>query len=346
MSTRAGWVDAAKGIGILLVVLGHNQINSFLPVFQQFIFSFHMPLFFLLSGMFFKPQTEFFSMAKRRFQSILLPYLMVLVLIYATYLFFSTMPATQVLRRLAKSLIFSLPQYLEWLPLWFLPHLFLLNLFAWLVFWLVYQRLPAIWMRLSFLAGLLGCGVLVLRATAQIDFSFWGFRLQGGLPWNVDLLLVTVSFFILGYEMRQSLPEAVLRSNWTVLLSGLLWVGLNLKMPVQMDLAAHEYGFFPLATLIALSGSLFVMALGYKLEQIGGTFFDGLKTLGKISILVLIFHGQIQFFTFYKVLELVSNVYLAAALAFAAGGGLPVLIWALFMRGNPRLAGWFGVPAE
>jgi fucose 4-O-acetylase-like acetyltransferase len=346
MPTRAGWADAAKGIGILLVVLGHNQINSFAPVFHQLIYSFHMPLFFLLSGMFFKPQTGFWPLVRRRFGSILRPYLIALFLIYGTYLFFTTMPVMQVVRRLAKSFLYSMPDTLEWLPLWFLPHLFLLNLFAWLVIWLIYSRLPALWMRLLFLTGLLWGGVLVMRAAAGVNFSFGSLSLQGGLPWGADLLLVTGSFFILGYEMRQSLPEKVLQSRWTVLLSGLLWAGLNLKAPVTVDLAARGYGFFPLATLVALSGSLFVVSLAEQLEQIGGPLFAGLKMLGNISILVLIFHGQIQFFTFYKVLEMLKAVNLAAVVAFTAGVGLPVLIWALFMRGNPRLAGWFGVPAE
>jgi fucose 4-O-acetylase-like acetyltransferase len=346
MSTRAGWVDAAKGIGILLVVLGHNQINSFMPVFHQYVYSFHMPLFFMLSGMFFKPQTDFFSLVKRRFESILRPYLIITILIYAGYLFFNTTPVMQVVRWFVKSLLYSMPDTMEWLPMWFLPHLFLLNLFAWIVIRLIYSRLPALWMRLLFLTGLLWCGVIVMRASAGIDFSFWVLRVQGGLPWSADLLLVTVSFFILGYEMRQSLPDAPLNSYWVLLVSGALWVALNIKFPVTVDLAARAYGYFPLATLVVLSGSLFVFALTHKLEQIGGPLFSGLKTLGKISIILLIFHGQIQFFTFYKVLELIKDVNLAATIAFAAGVGLPILIWSLFMCGNPRLAGWFGVPAE
>ena len=42
-------IDIAKGIAILLVVLGHlqNPIN-------KYIYAFHMPLFFFLSGMFVK----------------------------------------------------------------------------------------------------------------------------------------------------------------------------------------------------------------------------------------------------------------------------------------------------
>lgn len=49
------WVDVARGIGIFLVVLGHAIAdivhNEFLfEKLFQFIYSFHMPLFFFLSG--------------------------------------------------------------------------------------------------------------------------------------------------------------------------------------------------------------------------------------------------------------------------------------------------------
>lgn len=48
-SKRIESLDIAKGFGILIVVLGHvlRPNDVFL---KEFIFSFHMPLFFILSG--------------------------------------------------------------------------------------------------------------------------------------------------------------------------------------------------------------------------------------------------------------------------------------------------------
>lgn len=60
---RTHWVDNAKAIGIILVVYGHvarglvnSNIEAPTPYYQlldQVIYSFHMPLFFFLSGLFF-----------------------------------------------------------------------------------------------------------------------------------------------------------------------------------------------------------------------------------------------------------------------------------------------------
>ena len=55
-NTRFDWVDTAKGLGIILVVIAHVWTKG--PV-RDFIYSFHMPLFFLLSGYMSKPRPMF-----------------------------------------------------------------------------------------------------------------------------------------------------------------------------------------------------------------------------------------------------------------------------------------------
>ena len=52
MKGRLLYIDIAKGIGILFVVIGHTVRDN---VSHSIIFSFHMPLFFILSGCFIKP---------------------------------------------------------------------------------------------------------------------------------------------------------------------------------------------------------------------------------------------------------------------------------------------------
>ena len=48
---RLNWVDQARGWSIFLVVYGHN-----FPVLESYIYSFHVPLFFFISGMFHKKE--------------------------------------------------------------------------------------------------------------------------------------------------------------------------------------------------------------------------------------------------------------------------------------------------
>lgn len=48
---RIEWIDVAKGIGILAVILGHCSLSRQIA---WTIYSFHMPLFFIIGGLFFR----------------------------------------------------------------------------------------------------------------------------------------------------------------------------------------------------------------------------------------------------------------------------------------------------
>ena len=67
---RLSWLDVLKGIGIILVVIGH--IYSDQTVFN-WLYSFHMPLFFLAAGWVYK-EKPILTDIKRRIRTIVVPY--------------------------------------------------------------------------------------------------------------------------------------------------------------------------------------------------------------------------------------------------------------------------------
>lgn len=59
--SRIGWLDVAKGITIIFVVVGH-LMQSYNPQMQipfKIIYSFHMPAFFVFSGYLFNENQNF-----------------------------------------------------------------------------------------------------------------------------------------------------------------------------------------------------------------------------------------------------------------------------------------------
>lgn len=70
MGKRLAHIDFLKGIGIILVLLGHFPING---IMHMLIYSFHMPLFFFCSGLCFKPR-PIVQGFKKDVKSILIPY--------------------------------------------------------------------------------------------------------------------------------------------------------------------------------------------------------------------------------------------------------------------------------
>lgn len=84
MSKRLDYIDMAKGIGMVLVLLGHLQgdaifaFSEYIYPLCVYIFSFHMPMFFIISGILIAVKKEdeknYSDLAKKRFRSIMIPY--------------------------------------------------------------------------------------------------------------------------------------------------------------------------------------------------------------------------------------------------------------------------------
>jgi fucose 4-O-acetylase-like acetyltransferase len=68
---RNDTIDIMKGIGIISVVLGHCGLLP--PKIIHFIYSFHMPLFFIIAGYFYKERGVVASLQKDA-KRLLFPY--------------------------------------------------------------------------------------------------------------------------------------------------------------------------------------------------------------------------------------------------------------------------------
>lgn len=86
---RTEWVDYAKAIGIILVVYGHvargvkeagyELSESLFTLADSIIYSFHMPLFFFLSGLFFYQsylKRGFYNLTLNKIDTIVYPYIL------------------------------------------------------------------------------------------------------------------------------------------------------------------------------------------------------------------------------------------------------------------------------
>lgn len=130
ISNRIVYIDALKGFGILLVVVGHViqfftdeiHVPAALKLWT-FIYSFHMPLFFFLSGMVVKfeipDSIKLYQHIRRRFVRLILP-------------FIGWMPFICLYHRYSPFSLFVLPDQ----GLWFLEVLFLTDTFFWLALYI------------------------------------------------------------------------------------------------------------------------------------------------------------------------------------------------------------------
>ena len=72
---RIEWIDVAKGLGMVLVIYGHLLLSEGLWVaINRAIYSFHMPMYFVLSGYVVHPRrTTFGSFVKGQAYKLLIP---------------------------------------------------------------------------------------------------------------------------------------------------------------------------------------------------------------------------------------------------------------------------------
>lgn len=88
---RVRWLDTARCIGIFLVILGHISFGTvFGYSVKNWIYSFHMPLFFFLAGLTHK-EMNFAGSIKKAAQQLLLPYAVFYALTFLWWLVVSVL---------------------------------------------------------------------------------------------------------------------------------------------------------------------------------------------------------------------------------------------------------------
>ena len=127
---RIEWVDTAKGIGIILVMFGHNYLDW---KFVFWFYAFHMALFFFLSGYTFHFSEDFKSFVQKRVRGLLIPYVFFAVVI-SLYTWLSAVTHNNTFS-LGKAFVAYIIQT-RYTHLWFLPCLFLAEIGTWVVYYI------------------------------------------------------------------------------------------------------------------------------------------------------------------------------------------------------------------
>ena len=273
-------IDVAKGLGILLVIVGHmDGLSS--DVWKQFAASFHMPLFFFLSGLLLKPENAspegFRSFAGHKARRMLVPYFL-WALIYA--------PGIE-WKQLIRIAYGNNRAYGE-AGLWFLPTLFVAECVYYLIGAAAKKRGGATDIVLGTVCGALG-GVMsyvMLRTPLQ----------KVGWPFSVDIALTAVFFMMAGARCKPlfgRLREKGGSARGRALMAGaaaLLLIAVfalsRLNMRFLTDpqytrvvMARGSYGLSPLFLLGALMGTAAVLLLTPSLTGLRSLRFIGRNSL-------------------------------------------------------------------
>lgn len=185
---RFEYIDIAKGIGILLVVWGHILLTG---ISHRVIYAFHMPLFFLISGMLFRREkfNNFGVFLKRRTKRLLIPFVIYSIItwfIWAMFRFVRHDSVVSYWDPLLQTIIAkgSGAYMVHNSALWFIP-----CLFATEVIYFTFSKFKDI-VKLTLS---IGCATLSFILGYYFADDWWFL-----LPWNLDAALIAVLFYCIG----------------------------------------------------------------------------------------------------------------------------------------------------
>lgn len=254
---RLQYIDIAKAITIFFVVLGHPRAVEDYGEVERFLYAFHMPLFFVMSGIFLK-QKSYYSIQswKAFFRKNLLGLFVPYIIWAAIYMPFTYISVGKALY--GSWIVLRNTQTLS--SLWFLPVLFMARTYqeammhiAWKFQW--NPRKAAI-----------VCAVLFFILGMALPHNNTGDGI--GMPWGFDIAFVASAFMLLGYLGRPCLEKLAVQGGIRNLVIAvvslfLLLIGIRFthysEVHPFMLMANAEFGSPILCLINGITGSLMVI---------------------------------------------------------------------------------------
>lgn len=305
---RIVWVDAVRGIGIMLVVLGHMAIPH---LAKLFIYSFHMPLFFFISG-YLNKRSFSVRWCVRKFDTLIVPYWAYGVIIMWAMSAIGRWEWSEMLERMIKGVGVD--------PLWFLICLF----FTEIIGGIIVKKTEA---NAMMLVIMLLMGVVGVVLPKYMAFGWFKIR----------TLPAALAFWLAGYNCKSArilefLKGDGLKAVRLGALAGLMTMSsLFFLQRIDMNSARYGNGFLFYGT--ALSSIILLCLLVQKLERMQPivltSCFRIASYLGRTSLIIMCLHPIVPqlcaVFIRSKSLQRIVSLLILLTLVFLIDRHIPLL---------------------
>lgn len=259
---RINYIDSAKGIGIILVCVGHAITNARLPVdsdysvLLQFISQFHMPLFFLLGGMVFSDKyvANPIKASIKKFKAYYIPFVvynMIFVLLhnvmYEVYIF----PEKYDIKMFIKTTINVFTMHIQEIcgAMWFLRCLLIIVLmFIWIRF------LSCKVIHGKYQEPITAIIVIALAVLSQTSICPTFFK--------INLAFYNMIFYYIGYLIKKyDFSSMIKKYKWMLFILGL---GINVFVATRFTYAIGgcSDGYINIIRFVVqVIGSIMILAL-------------------------------------------------------------------------------------
>jgi polysaccharide biosynthesis protein PslL len=290
VTPRYKQIDIAKGIGILFVVLGHNWVAAHgKGELFKVIYSFHVPLFFFLSGLVMNFNNSFIETLIKKSDSYLKPYYIACFIAGLFIVLYEKNNPINYLIRIVYGNGLVIPW--KWVPLWFLPHLWAVSLFSYLFYRLGNFGSRSTTFKVIFLISILFIGYMGIDLFMNVQLPSTNMLLPG-LPFNIDLILVTSFFFLLGRFIKQSVIDLKF-SGPMLVIAVFVFSLMHFTFESATELNMRRYDNVFISTFEALIGIYIILSISVFVE--GKKIVSRLLShIGMASLFIMSFHFIIQ----------------------------------------------------
>ena len=278
---RAIWVDFAKGLAMLFVIIGHTIDNYYI---RTFIFSFHMPVFFFLSGYTNKDSKcikDFWIKTKKTALKLLAPAYCLWAVRNVLYYFINHRQYS--ISQYGLSALYASGTDYQGIPafgmMWFLVVLFSIRI--------LYDFIQLYIHRDLILGGVVCLFCLLGMMIGQIVY----------LPFSFDVSLVSIVFYFGGILLKKKKND--IKKNLEYVFSGvalIVWIGILIlvfRSHMKFELAYRQYPFFLLSIMMGLAACYCLQILSVKLQAISviSTVYNLMTIIGRHSIFLFFIHA-------------------------------------------------------
>lgn len=277
---RIHYLDVAKAIGIILVIVGHIEKNHLSESVSGFIFSFHMPLFFIVSGMIIRLKKEaeepLFVLLKKKACALLVPYFwfsLIYIIIDIVRLIMGYDEPTVII----SALINTFTLYAD-STLWFLPALFIADI----TFIILNNRLKSL--SPFVFIGMAAIGYIIekfwLKSFGDSIFSVIFINIMSvfirGFIATVFVMIGFMVFNIIPKEKPAIIKRIIAFVSGAVALTGVFFLS---KANITVDMRRIELGMVPVFFLTSVLGTLGVTLISVSIWKLKFLEFFGRNTL-------------------------------------------------------------------
>lgn len=278
---REVWVDILKGVMIIAVVIGHSNFE-----YTQYIYWFHMPIFFILSGFIFNP-SKTNNMWRFSMQTVIKYMIPFIIWWIITSILLGSFSLHRLLYAVwGGRLLGGVYWYINCLVLTVI-------LFAWLLK-IKQKKCQFLIMMLIYCAAIMESNLINSYRTVS------GLPVALCFPWNIDVVLLSIVYYAMGFYWNQ-LSDYIYRKNWhrivfiVSIIVPLIYIVFNIsgRYSFFIDMKNSDYKSFFLTILIPFCFFWLFSRLSKYLEKIV-ILRNFLAYIGTISIIIMYTHITVR----------------------------------------------------